>query len=335
MLNVYTEDSAMQPTASVLIQKLVSVIVLGASLLAVFPAHAADGKPAAVPTQKTAIKQKTYATPEAAAADLLAAAKTGDAKRLSGILGVGAGTLQSGDPVSDRRAREIFVASFESAKKFEKTNDGRIILTVGKDNWPLPFPLVKAGESWRFDGAAGKEELVNRRIGRNELNTIQAVLAYVDAQREYYLTNPQKDRLSHYASRFVSSKGKRDGLYFPTKSGEKPSPLGPLFDSARAAGYAKDGSGKLAPYHGYNYRILARQGAEAAGGTYNYLAQGRMIGGHALVAWPAVYGNSGVMTFIVNHDGVVYEKDLGPGTAAVTGKLTMFNPDSTWRKTGP
>lgn len=325
----------MQPTASVRIQRLVSAIVLGVSLLTVSLTQAADSKPAAAPTQKTAIKQKTYASPEAAAADLLAAAKAGDAKRLSGILGVGVGTLQSGDPVSDRRAREAFVASFESAKKFEKTNDGRMVLTVGNDNWPLPFPLVKAGESWRFDGAAGKEELVNRRIGRNELNTMQSVLAYVDAQREYYLTNPQKDKLLQYAPRFISTKGKRDGLFYPTKTGEAPSPMGPLFDSARAQGYMKTEAGKLAAYHGYHYRIVKRQGSAASGGAYDYMAQGRMIGGHALIAWPAAYGNSGVMTFMVNHDGVVYEKDLGPDTGTAVAKLTTFNPDSTWKKASP
>jgi hypothetical protein len=196
----------------------------------------------------------------------------------------------------------------------------------------MPIPVVKGKDGWRFDTQQGKEEVLNRRIGRNELSAVQAMLAYVDAQREYYLRNPQGDKLLHYAQKFGSAKGKRDGLYFPTKAGEPPSPLGPLYASAKAAGYTKAGNGMPSPYHGYRYRILKRQGPDAPGGAYDYMAQGRMIGGFALVAWPASYGSSGVMTFLVNHEGVVYEKDLGPNTAAAAAKITRFNPDKSWKR---
>ena len=196
----------------------------------------------------------------------------------------------------------------------------------------MPIPMVKGKDGWRFDAKQGGEEVLNRRVGRNELSTVQVMLAYVDAQREYYLRNPRNDKLLHYAQKFGSVPGKRDGLYFPTKAGEAPSPLGPLFTKAKAAGYGKDEDGLPDPYYGYRYRILTRQGPDAPGGAYDYVVQGRMIGGFALIAWPASYGNSGVMIFIVNHEGVVYEKDLGPDTAAAAGKITRFNPDKTWKR---
>lgn len=207
-----------------------------------------------------------------------------------------------------------------------------MVLSIGKDAWPFPVPLVKDAAGWRFDAKAGRDEILNRRIGRNELSVIQVLQAYVDAQREYYLRNPQNDRLLQYAQRIASTPGKRDGLYFPTKAGEKASPLGPLVVSARAAGYKKGEGGKPVAYHGYHYRILRGQGPDAKGGAYDYVANGRMIGGFGLIAWPASYENSGVMTFIVSHDGVVYEKDLGPDTAAAVQKITRFNPDKSWKR---
>ncbi len=278
-------------------------------------------------------KQKVFATPQEAAKELIVAAKAGDAKALLAILGAAAKPLvSSGDAVADKAGRERFVKSYEEANKIEKSGDARAVLSIGKDDWPFPIPIVKGAAGWRFDARAGKEELLNRRIGRNELSTIQTALAYVDAQREYYLRNPQKDKLLSYAQKFISTQGKRDGLYFPTKSDEAPSPLGPLFDAARAQGYAKGEEGKPAPYHGYHHRILKAQGKDAPGGAYDYVAKGKMIGGHALISWPATYGNSGVMTFVVNHDGVVYQKDLGPETAVVAQKITKFNPDQSWKK---
>jgi len=277
--------------------------------------------------QAASHQQKSFASPEEAAQALAAALKAGDSKAQLAILGSEAkAVLQSGDAVADKAARARFVQAYEELNKLEKTGDAKAVMVIGKLGWPFPIPIVKEAAGWRFDTAAGKEEIVNRRIGRNELATMQAMLAYSDAQREYYTTNPQKDKLLQYAQKFVSTQGKRDGLYYPTKAGEPPSPLGPLFESRKAQGYAA-GDG----YYGYKYKILKAQGADAKGGAYSYLAQGRMIGGYALIAWPAAYGNSGVMSFVINHDGVLFEKDLGPGTAAAAAKITRFNPDSSWK----
>ena len=298
------------------------VVALLAAFVAASPAVGADKA-----------KQKTFASPEEAAKAVIAAAKAGDSKALTAIFGPGSEkVLQSGDKVADKEARERFAKAADEANALEKSGEAKAILTVGKDKWPFPVPLVKAESGWRFDLDAGKEEILNRRIGRNELFTVQSVLAYGDAQREYYTRNPEKSKLLHYAQKMASSSGKRDGLYFPVKSGEAPSPLGPLFDAAKAQGYAGKGTdGKPAPYHGYKYKILTSQGPDAKGGAYNYVAGGKMIGGFGVIAWPATYGNSGVMTFMMNHDGVVYEKDLGPGTEAAAQKITMFNPDKSWK----
>jgi hypothetical protein len=280
-----------------------------------------------------AIKQKTFASPEEAGKELFAALQAGDVKAMLEVLGPGSREIvQSGDAVADRASRERFLKAYEEANVLERPGDAKAVLSVGRDAWPFPVPIVKSAAGWQFDAKQGREELLNRRIGRNELNAVQAMLAYVDAQREYYLRNPAGDKLLHYAHKFASSPGKRDGLYFPTTSGERPSPLGPLFASAKAEGYAKGADTSPTAYHGYRYRILRGQGASAAGGAYDYVAQGRMIGGFALVAWPASYGNSGVMSFIVSHGGVVYEKDLGPDTAVVAQKITRFNPDKSWKR---
>ena len=278
-------------------------------------------------------KQKTFASPEEAAKALIAAFKSDNAQDMLQILGPGSREIiQSGDAVADKAARERLVKVYEEANALERSGDAKAVLVVGKDAWPFPVPIVKGASGWRFDSRQGREEILNRRIGRNELSAVQAILAYVDAQREYYLRNPQDDKLLHYSQRFASTPGKRDGLYFPTKAGERPSPLGPLFSAAKAEGYAKSEGGAPIAYHGYRYRVLRGQGASAEGGAYDYMAQGRMIGGFALVAWPASYGNSGVMTFIVNHAGVVYEKDLGPDTAPAAQKITRFNPDKSWKR---
>jgi hypothetical protein len=265
-------------------------------------------------------KQKSFASPEDAARELVSALKAGDTKGVLAVLGAEARPIiRTGDAAADKAARERFVKAYEEANRLEKSGDAKVILSVGKDNWPLPIPIVKDGAGWRFDTLAAKAEILNRRIGRNELSAIQAVQAYVDAQREYYLRNPQNDKLLHYAQKIISTQGKRDGLYYPTKSGEPPSPLGALFAGGRT-------------YHGYRYRILKQQGPDAPGGAYDYVAQGKMIGGFALVAYPASYGSSGVMTFLINHDGVVYEKDLGPDTAQSVQEITRFNPDKSWKQ---
>ena len=286
----------------------------------------------AAEADKKAAGQKTYGSPEEAAKDLVAALKARDRKAAAAILGPGSREiLDSGDKVVDRQAGERFVKAYDEANKLEKKGD-KAVLAVGKDAWPFPVPIVKSAAGWRFDMRQGREELLNRRIGRNELAVVQVLQAYVDAQREYYLRNPQNDKLLQYAQNFRSAEGKRDGLYFPVKAGEKPSPLGPLVSGARAEGYSKGKDGKPIAYHGYYYRILKSQGPDAPGGAYSYLAHGKMIGGFAAVAWPATYDNSGIFTFIVSHDGQVYQKDLGKDTATAVQKITRFNPDKTWER---
>jgi len=279
-------------------------------------------------------KQKTFASPDEAVKAFVAAVKAHDQKAMLAVLGAGANSvIHSGDKVADRAGREKFAAAYDEANKLEMQGDAKAVLAVGKDAWPFPIPLVKAGDAWRFDAKQGAEEILNRRIGRNELAAIQALGAYVDAQREYYLLNPTKDKLLHYAQHVVSADGRRDGLYYPVRKGEPPSPLGPLFARATAAGYKAAGAdGKVAPFHGYVYRVLKAQGPDAKGGAYDYVVRGKMIGGFAMVAYPATYGNSGIMTFIVNQDGVVYQKDLGPNTASAAQKITKFNPDGTWKR---
>lgn len=280
-----------------------------------------------------ATNQTSFASPEAAVKALIATIKEDDTNKLIQILGADAKPLlESGDPVEDQTNREKFLKAYEEANKLEKASDTKYLLTLGKDEWPFPIPLVKEANGWYFDTAAGKEEILNRRIGRNELSTIQAVLAYVDAQRDYYLTDPDGNKLFSFADKFLSTPGKRDGLYYPVKENEPSSPLGEAYAKARAAGYGekKTESGQQ-PYYGYYYRILKSQGPAAPGGAHDYLIQGQMVGGHALIAWPANYGNTGVMTFIVNQDGVVYEKDLGADTNEVAQQIMNFNPDKTWK----
>jgi len=279
-------------------------------------------------------KPKTFPTPEAAVKELMTAAKSADTKALLDILGPEAGPIvQSGDAVADRNGRERFLKSYQESSKIEKSGEAKAVLSVGKDGWPFPIPIVKSSVGWSFDTKQGAEEILNRRIGRNELAAIEVLRAYVDAQREYYRLNPQKDRLPHFAQRLASTEGKHDGLYWAVKTGEPLSPLGPLVASAAAEGYKKSADGKPAAYHGYAYRILTEQGPAAKGGAYDYVANGRMIGGFAMIAYPAGYGSSGVMSFIVNHEGEVYEKDLGPETAAVAQKITRFDPDKSWQRT--
>jgi Protein of unknown function (DUF2950) len=279
-----------------------------------------------------AAEQQSFPSPEAGVQALIDATKSNDTKTMLKILGPEAQSLiNTGDPVSDRTSRARFVQAYEEAHTLVQSGDTKVILQVGKDEWPLPIPLVKGSTSWRFDSKAGKEELLNRRIGRNELDVIQVCLAYVDAQREYYMRNPRRVALLQYASKFMSTKGKRDGLYWETAADEPPSPLGPFLVRARSEGYNPK-AGKPTPYHGYYYKMLTGQGSKAPGGAYDYMVRGQMIGGFAMVAYPAQYGSSGIMTFIVNHDGVVYQKDLGPRTAALAQSMTKFNPDETWKK---
>ena len=286
-----------------------------------------------LPAYAVEVRQALFPSAEDGVQALITALKAGDVEAVLEVLGPEARPLiVSGDPVTDRRDGDRVVQAYEEAHTLVQSNDTKAVLQLGQDDWPFPIPLVKKGAAWRFDTRAGREELLNRRIGRNELAAIEVCRAYVDAQREYYLRNPQGDALLQYAQQFASTPGKRDGLHWTTKDGEELSPLGPLVARARGEGYKKGQGGKPFPYNGYYYRILKTQGPDAPGGAYDYVVRGSMIGGFALVAYPATWGNSGIMTFIVNHDGIVYHKDLGPTTASVAREMRRFNPDSTWQR---
>ncbi len=297
----------------------------GAPLSAAVLALALALSAAAQPANAAQPKQKSFKSPDEAATALAEAAKSGDRNALLAVLGPEMTKLGSGDPAQGKRERDQFVAAYQEKHELVKEGDARATLVVGKNDWPLPIPLVKAGDGWKFDTAAGREEILNRRIGQNELNTMQVLLAAADAQREYAAQDRDGDGLLEYAQKFRSSQGKKDGLYWPVKQGEPPSPLGDLIAKAVREGHSTK-SDKPQPYWGYYYRILKAQGKDAPGGAYDYMAKGSMIGGFAIVAYPAKYGNSGVMSFLVSHDGVVYQKDLGAGTAEAAAKLTRFNP---------
>ena len=262
----------------------------------------------------------------------VAAGRAKDMAALDKILGPdGRDILHSGDDQADRNTLDRFIAAYDAHHKLVQVSPTRSNLVVGKDEWPMPIPLVKGPNGWSFDTAEGRTELLARRIGRNELSTIEACKAFVDAQREYAATD-RGDGLLDYAQRFVSTPGKQDGLYWPAKPGEPASPLGPLFVKAQAAGYAAGGKGKPQPFNGYYFRILTGQGPAAKGGAYSYMAHGKLMGGYALIARPATYGVSGVMTFIVNQDGDVFQKDLGPNTSAATAQIKTFDPGTGWKK---
>ncbi len=284
-------------------------------LAAVLPAQAAPGT------------APTWPTPQAALKAFVAAARTGDADRMVAVLGPESRPiLNSGDPVADRQALQVFLSAVDERVFYQPHGEQKVIVNVGFDNWPMPVPLVKTGNSWKFDAAAGFEEVLNRRIGRNELAALETLMALVEAQLDYYSQDFDQDEVVEYAARIVSSEGQRDGLYWPVAQEEDSSPLGPLFAQAQQAGYSKQG----APYHGYYYRILTQQGPDASGGAYSYLANGQMVGGFAVVAWPAEYGNSGITTFLVNTNGLVWQKDLGPQTDSLCRAMTAYNPDKTW-----
>ena len=280
---------------------------------------------------KGAGAQRSFASPDEAASALVQALRAHDKAALVAILGAGSDRwITSGDPDADRAAAERFVGQFDAKHALAPDGDARATLTVGSDDWPFAFPLVRAGERWRFDTEAGKNEMLARRIGQNELAVINVMLAIVDAEREYASADRNKDGVREYTSRFKSTPGKQDGLYWPTGAGEAQSPLGPLVSQAAGEGYAKgDGEAQRA-YHGYYFRLLTGQGSHAKGGAFDYIVKGHMIGGFAAIAYPARYANSGVMTFIVNHEGVVYQRDLGPETAAKARAITRFDPGPGW-----
>jgi hypothetical protein len=316
--------------------KALAVVALCVAGVALAQAPAAPAKPAAAPAKPAAaVKPGVFASAEDAVKALVEAVRAGDAKAVAAVIGKGSESwLFTGDEVSDQAEWKGFLANYDKKNKLVKDGDARVVLALGADDWTFPAPIVKKGNEWVFDSVAGREEAANRRVGRNELDTIQTLLAVVDAQREYAAGDLDGNKANDYAGRFISTSGKKDGLYWPVKAGEKQSPLGPLIAQAAAEGYLKGKvtGGKPQPYNGYYYRLLTSQGKDAPGGAYNYLVKDKLIGGFGVVAYPSKYGVSGVMTFIVNHDGVVYEKDLGPGTASAAGAMKAFNPDKTWKK---
>lgn len=276
--------------------------------------------------------EKTFASPEEAVTALIDAVKVDNIKELAAIFGpAGKGVLSSGDAVADKAGRERFLKAYETKNTLVKAGDVKTVLQIGEEEWPFPVPIVKKGGKWHFDTKAGTEELINRRVGKNELDTIQVCLAYVDAQREYATEDRDGDGLFEYAQKFVSTPGKKDGLYWRAKEGEEESPLGDFVARATREGHKKTGDTPV-PYHGYYFKILNAQGKNAPGGAYDYILRGKMIGGFGMVAYPAQYGVSGVMTFIVNHDGIVYEKDLGKDTPKIARVIKLFDPDKTWKR---
>ncbi len=300
-----------------LFQLLALVIVLVVAL----PGQAATPKKA----------QKSFGSPEEAVKGLVAAVKNHDRNEALAILGPDSPDIvNSGDPVADRAGQERFVRLYEENNVIEGAESGKATLIIGNEAYPFPIPLVKKGKKWRFDTRAGKEEILNRRIGRNELDVIDVMRAYVEAQREY----ASKDRgggSMAFAQKIRSTPGKKDGLYWKAGEGEEESPLGPLAAKAAGEGYKTSGESPI-PFHGYYFRILKAQGKDADGGAFNYVVNGSMILGFAMVAYPAHYGSSGIMTFMVNQNGVVYQKDLGKDTPEIAAAMKLYNPDKSWKK---
>jgi hypothetical protein len=278
-----------------------------------------------------AFAQHAYATPDDAVGALVDFAKTGDQRAALVIFGPsGEDIVSSGDKVADDALRAKFLNWYDAKHQIRADSADKATLIVGEEDFPFPVPLVRKGGKWMFDTGAGLEEILDRRIGQNELDAMETSLAYADAQEEYASKDRTGAGVGVYAQRFVSDPGKKNGLYWPAAKGEEESPLGDLFAEASQEGYHVGGG--RAPYHGYYYKILTRQGPNAPGGAVDYVVNGQMIGGYGLVAYPAEYRNSGVMTFIVSFSGDVYQKDLGPNTAALAERISSFDPDASWKK---
>jgi hypothetical protein len=272
--------------------------------------------------------QESYASPNDAVIALVSAAKADDKDQLMQIFGPGAKEiLSSGDEVADRQTRERFLQKYNQMSRLVKQPDGSVELYLGAENWPFPVPLVSKNGRWLWNTDTGKKEVLYRRIGRNEFDTIDTLQALVDAQKEY-ASQPRDGEAKQYAQKLLSDEGKHNGLYWQTSEGQAPSPAGPLIAEAFSAGYRK-GKGPV-PFHGYVYRLLTSQGPNGPGGAKNYMVSGKLTGGFAILAYPVEYRNSGVMTFVVNQDGKIYQKDLGPKTESLAAGIKSFNPDKTW-----
>jgi Protein of unknown function (DUF2950) len=277
--------------------------------------------------------EKTFASPGEAALALYNASKAEDTQTRDAIFGSNSKEiLHTGDDVADHNRLQNFVRRYEQMHRVVLEPDGTATLYIGAENWPMPISLVKnSSGAWFFDTEGGKQEVLQRRIGTNENDAIEILYALVDAQREYGSELRDGNKAKHYALRFISDEGQHNGLYWKTGDDEPPSPIGPLMVSAKGEGYEIE-HGKEAPFHGYHYRILIKQGPAAKGGARSYLVDGKLTKGFAFVAYPAEYRNSGVMTFIVNQSGIVYEKDLGAKTEELASAMQEYNPDSTWNR---
>lgn len=309
------------------------------ALLLVLGTLAACTRTADTPTVQAASSELStpvsFATPEDAVAALIAAGEREDTQALQSLLGPGTEELlSSGDPVQDRRAREAFTARYRAYHELDAGSPDELVLLVGEDRWPLPIPLVRRAGRWSWDGAAGARELILRRIGADELHTISVMKGFVAAQNDYASVGHDGGPPGVYAQKLRSGSGKQDGLYWEVPAGASPSPAGPLLAAATSEGYTVSGS-LATPYHGYLFRMLTSQGTSANGGARDYLTNGKLTGGFALIGYPASYGASGVMTFIVNQDGVVWQRDLGKDTAAAATAITAFDPDQSWTPLAP
>jgi len=290
--------------------------------------------PAVVPANAARIAQQSYATPDAAAAALASATRSQDNKALSEVLGPSGNKLIfTGDRYADQERERRFAAAYDEKHTLDRQGPDRVILSVGDNDWPLPIPIVQSSGRWRFDTAAGAQELINRRIGADELNAIRMALSYVNAQKDYFERTKQQSGTGFYAERLISTPGTQDGLYWPAAAGAPESPLAHVVARAEEQGYAGAFSGtRPIPYEGYYFRVLKAQGPDTPEGAKSYINAGKMTDGFAMIAWPSRYGSSGIMTFQVNQDGVVFQKDLGPNTARTAGAVTRFDPDLTWAR---
>jgi len=281
--------------------------------------------------------EERFSSPQAAVDALKAAVEAKDTNALHAIFGPDAHGLVSVDVVEAAEERDLFMGRVQEKVNLVAKSDSKQELELGTDGWPFPIPLVKQDGQWHFDVEAGKEEILNRRIGASELGAIQVCRAYVQAQREYASVDRNGDEVLEYAQHLRSTAGTHDGLYWSMRTGDELSPLGPLVAQARGEGYRRQTrilTDELSPYHGYYFKILTRQGKHAPGGKYNYLINGHMIAGFALVAWPAEWSNTGIMTFIVNQQGKIYQKNLGPKTASIAAAMTTYDPDPAWNPAG-
>jgi len=275
-------------------------------------------------------EQQVFAAPEEAVQALVAAMRKDDLQGMAAVLGPGSRELlSSGDEVADRHGRGKFLQAYEQGYTLQQQPPDRMILVLGSRNWPLPIPLVKKGAAWGFDALEGKQEILNRRIGRNELHVIEVLHAYVNAQHEYATRDCIGGGRVEFARKLASSPGQKDGLYWQAGEDEEESPFGPLIAGAARKGYP---DADLSPFHGYYFKTLTGQGNHAAGGAYSYMVQDRMLLGFALIAYPAEYGNSGIMTFMVNQAGTIYQKNLGEETKRLAEEIELFDPDPAWQR---